>query len=77
MCVCRLGGSVSPWLFGWLVLLASCLRWLVCVVSVCVPSCAFLSAFVCSFRGSFSCVLSWVEILKLPNIIPTTYEEDC
>jgi len=25
--------------------------------------CVFVSAFVCSFRGSFACVLSWVEIL--------------
>ena len=27
---------------------------------------AFVSAFVCSFRGLFACVLSWVEILYAP-----------
>jgi hypothetical protein len=36
-------------------------RWRRWCVPSCVPS-SFVSAFVCSFRGLFACVLSWVEI---------------
>ena len=43
-------GCVCGWLVGWSVL-------------VCAFVCAFVSASVCSFRGLFACVLSWVEIL--------------
>ena len=30
---------------------------------------AFVSASVCSLRGLFACVLSWVEILKLTYVV--------
>ena len=43
---------VAGWLVGWSVL-------------VCAFVCAFVSASVCSLRGLFACVLSWVEIGKL------------
>ena len=40
----------------------------------CVPSCVLSyleSAFVCSFRGLFACVLSWVEIYgRMPGELP-------
>jgi hypothetical protein len=36
--------------------------WLVRSVLVCAFVCAFVSASVCSLRGLFACVLSWVEI---------------
>ena len=48
-CVC------AGWLVGWLVGLAACAG--VCL-RVCLRVCV-----VCSFRGLFACVLSWVEIL--------------
>ena len=43
---------VAGWLVGWSVL-------------VCAFVCAFVSASVCSLRGLFACVLSWVEIRKV------------
>jgi len=41
---------------------SACLSECLCAF-VCVLSFGGLSAFVCSFRGLFACVLSWVEIL--------------
>ena len=58
VCFCGTGTAVrfvcvalAGWLVGWSVL-------------VCAFVCAFVSASVCSLRGLFACVLSWVEILR-------------